>query len=460
VRPSSSTTDGLVDLLFGSTAVDAAVSDVAWLQAMLDVEAALAAAGADAGLIPAAAAAEIAAASHADRFDIEDIGRRSVGAGNPAAPLARALIDAVSEAAQPYVHLGATSQDVVDTALCLMSRDALDLMLDDLGAAATACTDLAAAHRATLMTARTLLQPALPITFGLKAAGWLIAIDEARALLARVRFERLATQLGGAAGTLASLHGAGIDVSRRFAERVGLPEPLLPWHTNRTRVTELAAALGTAIGVLGKVARDITLLAQAEVAEADEGVDPDHGTSSTLPQKRNPVLAVLILAAAERSPGLVGTAFHSMVQEHERATGGWHAEWETVRELLRLAGGACHHAAALLLTLRIDPSRMRVNLAADGGLVMAESLAGRLSEHVARATARALVRRCADESIQGGMTFAGVVAADAEIRRHLTDEEIAAALDPSAYLGSTPALIDRALDAHHAADRRTRDARS
>ena len=448
MRPSSSTAEGLVDPLFGSAVVDAAVSDTAWLQAMLDFEAALAQAEADAGLIPAAAANEIAGACRAELFDAAEIGRRSVAAGNPAAPLVLALTDAVSAEAQQYVHAGATSQDVIDTSFSLMARRAIDVILDDLSAVGATCATLAETHRRTLMTARTLLQPATPTTFGFKAAGWLVSVDEARALLTRVRSECLAVQLGGASGTLGSLEGAGVDVVHRLAVRLGLAEPVLPWHTDRTRVTELAAALGAAIGVLGKIARDVVLLAQAEVAEA---ADAEPGTSSTLPQKRNPVRAVLILAVAERAPGLVGTVFAAMVQEHERATGAWHAEWETVRELIRITGGASHHAAVLLGSLHVDAQRMSDNLASDGGLVMAESLALHLARQAGRPTARTIVRRCSEQAIESRTPFADVVRSDPEVRRHLSDEQIAGALDPSRYLGSIEDLIQRALVAHRAA---------
>jgi 3-carboxy-cis,cis-muconate cycloisomerase len=441
-----------VDLLFGSAEVDEAVGDTAWLHAMLDVEAALAGAEADAGLVPAAAAAEIVSACRVERFDLASIGRRALGAGNPAAPLVNDLTNAVSQEARPYVHLGATSQDIVDTALSLLAVRALDLILADLRNVAAACATLTQAHRETLMRARTLGQPAVPTTFGLKTAAWMVGIDEARALLARVRFERLAAQLGGAAGTLAPLYESGVDVAHRFAERLGLAEPVMPWHTDRTRIAELAAALGTAIGALGKIARDITLLAQAEVAEATEGGGAEHGTSSTLPQKHNPVGAVLILAAAERAPGLVATAFHAMVQEHERATGAWHAEWETIRTLLRLTGGASHQAAQLLGNLSVDPVRMGENLGSDGGLVMAESIAGTLAAKTGRAAARDTIRRCSEEAARRNVAFATVVATDPEICRHLTAEEIAAALDPSAYLGSTREFIERAQRAHAASE--------
>jgi 3-carboxy-cis,cis-muconate cycloisomerase len=448
VRPSSSIGEGLVDPLFSSAAVDAAVSDTAWLQAMLDFEAALAQAESDAGLVPASAAAEIAAACLADFFDAAEIGRRSLESGNPAAPLVRALTDRVSSEAKGYVHLGATSQDVIDTAFSLMTRHALEAILADVTLAASACATLAAKHAHSLMTARTLLQPASPTTFGFKAAGWLVSVDEAAALLAHVRSDRLALQLGGAAGTLASLDGAGVDVARRLAASLGLAEPVLPWHTDRTRVAELAAALGTVVGVLGKIARDVVLLAQAEVAEAEES---EHGTSSTLPQKRNPVRAVLVLAAAERAPGLVATVFATMIQEHERAAGAWHAEWETIRELLRIAGAAAHHAAALLGSLQVDARRMADNLAADGGLVMAENIALQLARQIARPAARDLVRRCSEESNARNIAFADVLRQDPEVRSHLSEEQVNAALDPAGYLGSIDELIGRAQIAHREA---------
>jgi 3-carboxy-cis,cis-muconate cycloisomerase len=448
VRRSSSIAEGLVSPLFGSADVDAAVSDAAWLEAMLDFEAALAQSEADAGLIPAAAATEIAGACRAGLFDASEIGLHAITAGNPAAPLVQALTDAVSPEAQQYVHLGATSQDVIDTAFSLMTQRALDVILVDLSAAGTACASLVETHRRTLMIARTLLQPATPTTFGYKAAGWLVSLDAARALLNHVRFERIAVQLGGASGTLASLQGQGVDVAHRLAQRLALAEPVVPWHTDRTRVAELAAALGTAIGVAGKIARDVVLLAQAEVAEA---AGAEQGTSSTLPQKRNPVRAVLIVAAAERAPGLVGTVYSAMIQEHERAAGGWHAEWETVRELLRIAGGAIHHAAVLLSSLHVDPGRMRENLASDGGLVMAESLALQLTRSAGRSAALDVVRRCSEGAMERRVPFVDVVRADPEVLRHLSEEQIAAALDPSAYLGSIEELIQRAQDAHRAA---------
>jgi len=455
MRPSSSSSEGggpppypqgLVGPLFGSAAVDAVVSDGAWLCSMLEVEAALAAAGAGAGVVPAAAAAEIAAACRDARLDVDDIGRGALAAGNPVAPLVAALEARLPAGARPHLHRGATSQDVVDSALMLVARRALELIAADLGAAGDRCAALAEAHRDTPMAARTLLQQALPTTFGLRAAGWMVAVDSARSGLERVRDQRLAVQLGGAAGTLASLGDAGLEVARRLAAELGLAEPLLPWHTDRVRVAELAAALGTAAGALGKVALDVVLLAQTEVGEVGEA----EGGSSTLPQKRNPVHAVLTGAAARRAPGLVATLLAAMPQELERAAGAWHAEWDSLRELLRVTGGAAAHGRAMLEALRVDPARMRANLGARGRMLMAESVAGRLAPALGRGAAHALVRDRVRSAEERGVGLREVLVNDPAVREHLSEEGIDAALDPAAHLGPAGALVDRALRAHRA----------
>jgi 3-carboxy-cis,cis-muconate cycloisomerase len=438
----------LVAALFGSPAVDAAVGDGAWLGAMLEVEAALAVAGARAGVIPAAAAEEIAAACRAGGLDVDGIGRRALESGTPVVPLVADLGARLSPAARSHLHRGATSQDVLDTATSLIARRAAGLVLDDLAAVAEACARMAEEHRTTLMAARSLLQQALPTSFGLRCAGWLVAVDEARLGLARVRDHRLAVQLGGAAGTLAALGTAGPEVVRLLAEELRLAEPVVAWHTDRVRIAELAAALGTATGVLGKVALDVVLLAQTEVAELS---DTAGGGSSTLPQKRNPVRAVLTLAAARRAPGLVATLLAVMPQEHERAAGGWHAEWEPLRELLRVAGGAAAHARAMLGGLRVDAGRMRAALDLGGGTLMAESVAGRLAGPLGHGPAQELVRRCAHRAAEEGITLREVLLAEPAVREHLTEEEVDAALDPAAYLGSADRLVDRALDAHRSA---------
>ncbi len=353
---------GLFGGIYARGAVAAEVSDRAWLQAMLDVEAALARACAAEGLIPGLAADEIAAACRPDRFDIAALGRDAADSATPVVALVKAMRATVAEPAREHVHLGATSQDIADTALMLIARRALEPLLADARAAAGAAARLAQAHRDTPMIGRTLLQQAVPITFGLRAAGWLTGLDAARRRLRQVRDGELAVQMGGPVGARAPA------VAARVAAELGLAEPVMPWQAIRLRPVTLAAALGAFDGVLAKIARDVTLLAQQEVAEVSEGgdTDPAHprGGSSAMAHKRNPVGAVSVLACAKRTPGLVATALAAMEQEHERAAGAWQAEWGTYTELLALSGSATAWARELLENLVVDPERMRVNLAA------------------------------------------------------------------------------------------------
>jgi 3-carboxy-cis,cis-muconate cycloisomerase len=440
--------DGLFGALFGSPAIAAVVGDRAWLVAMLDVERALAVAGERAGVVPARAAADIAAACDPERFDIDDLGSRALRSGNPVVPLAAELEARVADEARPYVHLGATSQDILDTAMSLIARRALDVILDDLTAIAETCAALASTHRATVMAARTLLQQAAPTTFGLRCAGWLMAIDESRASVGAVRDQVLAVQLGGAVGTLASLDGAGIAVTHHLAVELGLVEPTLPWHTNRVRVAELATTLGIVAGVLGKIALDVELLAQTELAEVTVEGALGAGGSSTLPHKRNPVSAVLTTAMVRRIPGLVGTVLSAMPQEHERAAGNWHAEWETITELLRLVGAAAAQTRAMLGGLQVDASRMRAGVELTRGLIMAESVATRLARSLGRGRAHELVERCCREAVAGNRPLRDVLLAEPAVGDHLSADEVVRALEPDAYLGVSDALIDRALAAH------------
>ena len=445
---------GLLGPLSGGSRADAELSDRALLQALLDAEAALAAASARAGIVPDQAAAAIAAACRADRFDPDDLGRRAEQAGNPVVPLVRDLTGAVERAAGPaaarWVHAGATSQDILDTAASLVAFRALGPVLDDLAGAARAAAALADRHRATVMAGRTLGQQALPTTFGLKAAGWLVALDEAAANLDRVRRTRLAAQLGGAAGTLASLGPAGVEVAGHYARALGLCEPTLPWHTDRVRVAELAGALGAAAGALGKLALDVTLLAQTEVGEVAEPATDGRGGSSTLPHKRNPVRAVLVRAATDRVPGLVATLLAAMAHEQERATGAWHAEWEPRAELLRLVGGAAARTRELLEGLEVDPDRMRANLEATGGLLLTERVAGALAGTLGRAAANDLVGRLAAEAAGSGRPLREVLVADPAVGGQLDEAEVDRLLDLAGYLGAAGQLIDRALAAHRA----------
>jgi 3-carboxy-cis,cis-muconate cycloisomerase len=440
------------DALFGpSLSTDlmlVTVSDRAWVAAILEVEAALARAESRIGLIPAKAADDITMHCRVDEFDVVQLGKAAVRSANPVIPLVNALRAAVSKDAAPYVHRGATSQDVLDTAMMLIARRGLDLILADLERAAASAAALADQHRATMMAARTLLQQALPTTFGLKAAGWLMAIVDARSDLMRVRRTRVAMQFGGAAGTMAALSDRGLDVARELATELALPEPILPWHTARARVVELATALGIATGVAGKVALDVVLLAQTEVGEVSERAVAGYGTSSALPQKHNPVAAIEILAAVRGINAQVASLQGAMLAEHERAAGAWQAEWPAVAETLRLAGGAIFRLASLLAGLQVDPERMRRNLDLSGGRIMAEHVVMLLGERIDPIMARALVDTAVSRAATSERPFADVLREDKTIGAHLNERELAAALDPAGYLGVAEALIDRALAAY------------
>ncbi len=420
-----------------------AVGGRAWLQAMLDAEGALAVAEARAGLIPADAAGAISECCDADRFDPEEIGREGRAAGNPAAPLVKALTAAVPGDAAGHVHKGATSQDIVDTAAMLVARRALGLILAELDRLAAACARLADDHRETIMPGRTLLQQALPITFGLKAAGWLVAVVEARQRLVGVRESGLAAQLGGAAGTLASLDPEGMQVLREFARELDLAEPVVPWHTARLRIAELGNVLALVAGVAHKSALDIILMAQTEVAEVAE---PSNGGSSTLPHKRNPVLAVTAAACARRVPPLAQILQAAMAQEHERAAGAWHAEWETLSDALALTGGAIAAVREATEGLEVYPDSMRANLGATDGLLLAENVTTIAAEKIGRQEAHDLVQAAARRTADSGKPFRDELLDEPQLSDVLSGGEIDAALDPAGYLGSAGAFVDRALD--------------
>jgi 3-carboxy-cis,cis-muconate cycloisomerase len=439
------TSSDLFGTLFLPDSVRAVVSDRAWIAAMLEFEAALAAAEARAGLIPAEAAAGIAAACDAGRFDPEALGHEARAAGNPAVPLVRALTGAVEGEAARYVHWGATSQDVTDTAAMLVARRALAEVGGELQGVARVCAELADEHRLTVMPGRTLLQQALPTTFGLKAAGWLCAMDDARRRLEAVP---LAVELGGAAGTLASLAPEGIRVLGLLAEELGLEEPVVPWHTSRARLAELGAALALAAGALEKVAQDVTLLAQTEVAEVAEPAGDGRGGSSTLPHKRNPVGSVLAIACARRVRGEASILLGAMAQEHERAAGAWQAEWEALSGALAYTGGAAAALREALEGLEVRPQRMRENLDITGGLVLAESVSMALRERVGRSEAHRLVEAASRRSVERSRPFREELLGDEAIRAELSEDEIDRALDVDGYASEAAALVERALSRH------------
>jgi 3-carboxy-cis,cis-muconate cycloisomerase len=445
-RPSSLPSDRLFGPSLTTPAMAEATSDRAWLAAMLEVEAGLAEAESAAGLMPAEAAAAIRAACEAvDSFDIDQIGREAVAAANPVVPLVRALTRAVPAEAAVYVHLGATSQDILDTALMLIAKRALDLLLADLEGLAAGCARLAERHRDSVMPGRTLLQQAVPITFGLKAAGWLLGVTEAAERLAELRQGRLAVQLGGAAGTLASLGEAGLAVASGLAHKLGIAEPPLPWHSDRTRIAQLGSALAIAAAAAGKIALDIVLLAQTEVAEVAEG---EPGVSSAMPHKRNPVAAIEADACARGAAAQAAVLLASMRAEHERAAGAWQSEWHAVGEAFRLTAGAVARTRAAVEGLTVDVARMRANLDLGGGLLMSEAVVEALAARLGRVPAQEIVRAAAARVATGADTLAEVLAAEPAVAAVLSREELTSALDPARHVGQAGALIDRALAIH------------
>jgi 3-carboxy-cis,cis-muconate cycloisomerase len=449
---SDSGREGLFDCLFGRGAVG--TSDRDWLQAMLDTEAALARAAERAGLTSAGTGAAVTAVARADQFDIAEIGRAATVEGNPVPALVRALSVKLPADARGAVHPGATSQDIIDTAAMLLARRAIDVIGADLVAAGGCAAQLARAHAGTVMAGRTLLQQAVPVTFGLVAAGWLTSIEEARRELDRIRATRLAIQFGGAAGTLASLGESGPTVAALLADELGLAEPVLPWHADRLRIVQLAAALAGTCATLGKIAKDVTLLAQTEVAEvAERSDDPRQGGSSAMPNKRNPVVSVLVLGCARRAPGLLATLAAAAEHEHQRAAGSWHAEWETLSDLLRLTGSAASWSAKLLTGLTVDAARMRANVEASGGSLVVEHVTAELAPTLGRLAAHDLVAAAVARAGEHGTGLIAALLDDADAaaglrQAGLGQAELAAAVDPAGYLGASAELIRRALAAH------------
>lgn len=440
----------LFDPILAAGSVQDTVSDAAWLQAILTAEAALARAAAQVGLMPVSHAERIAEACTAELYDVAEIGRAATKIGNPVEPLVAALtarVAAVDSTAAGSVHRGATSQDILDTAAMLVARAAFKKLLAQLASCTERLAALAAAHAYTPQVGRTLLQQAVPVSFGYTASGWLSALDRASERIEEVRESRLAAQLGGAAGTLASLGDAGPEVLAAFAHHTGLVEPVLAWHTERGRVADLAGALAVTCGAVAKIARDVTLLAQTEVAEVEE-VAARGGGSSTMPHKRNPIAAVLAAAAAAQAPGLMATLYSAAAQEYQRAAGSWHAEWRPFTELVSVTGSALHWLNVSLDRLRVHPQRMRVNLETTGGLLLAERITTALTDTVGRLVAHDAVTACARRHAETGADFAELLADHPVLRLHVNLPRIHALLAPNGYVTSAASFVDRALAAH------------
>ncbi len=431
--------------LFSTLEMSSVFSYEAHVQAMLTFEAALARSEARMGILSQEEAAHIETACRVERFDVAALYREAVTAGTPAIPLVRMLTAQVEGDAKGFVHWGATSQDAIDTALMLQMRQGLDLLIDELYELCKASARLAEQQRSTLMIGRTLLQQAVPITFGLKAARWLSLVLRQMHALQKRRERTLAVQFGGAAGTLASLGQDGVHIVELLAEELGLPVPEMPWHTERDRIAEIATSLGVVAGAMSKVAGDIVLLAQTEVGEVTEGAGPGKGGSSAMPQKHNPVDAVNALASARLAIGEVPVLLSAMMQEQERAVGGWQAEWVAIPNLFRFIASAVEHVRLALSGLEVDTHRMSANLNMTNGLVMAESLTMALARHIGKSEAHTLVQAMCAQSAKLGTHLRKVAMAEDRVGSVLSTEEIDSALDPASYLGSTNTFIDRAL---------------
>jgi 3-carboxy-cis,cis-muconate cycloisomerase len=434
--------------MLSSAAMRAVCDDVACLQNMLDFEAALARAEAATGVIPEHAAGPIATACRAESFDLAALADAATRSGNLAIPLVKALTSRVAQSdadAARYVHWGATSQDVIDTATMLTLRAAIDALLFDAKRAIAGFARLANQHRHTAVVARTWLQHALPMPFGLKLAEYAAALHRSRKRLQRLRSETLALQFGGAAGTLAALGDKGWPVAERLAQKLKLPLPDAPWHTHRDRIAEAASVFAILAGSCGKIARDVSLMMQTDVAEAFEPSGEGRGGSSTMPHKRNPVAAASALAAATMAPNLAATIFAAQIQDHERSAGPWHAEWPTLPALLLVTSGGLAAIVDIAEGLEVDVARMRVNLDATGGLIMAEAVTMALAERIGKSEAHHLIEAASKKAVADRKHLRDVLIADSRIAAQLGADKIAKLFEPMAYQGASQALIDHLL---------------
>jgi 3-carboxy-cis,cis-muconate cycloisomerase len=441
----------LLDPLFRWRTLDEVFSDCARVQRMLDFEAALARAEARVEVIPRATSVAIEKNCRADSIDLPLLAESAALAGNLAIPLVKqltALVAKHDKESARFVHWGATSQDAIDTGFILQLREALALICGDLDRLSRATAELTSKFRTTPLAARTWTQHALPTTFGFKTAGWLDALNRHRRRFSEMQRRTRVLQFGGAVGTLAALQGKGLDVAQALAQELHLEFPDISWHSHRDRVAEVATTFGLLTGTLGKIARDISLHAQTEVGELSEPAAAGRGGSSTMPHKRNPVTAAVILSAAARVPALVSTLLSAMVQEDERGLGGWHAEWESLPEIIMLAGGALHHLAETLPGLTINSEKMRENLSLTNGLIFAEAVTMALGSKIDRQQAHQLVEAACLRALAERKDLRAILAQDREIAGLLNSVELDQLFDPRRYMGAADLLIDRVLSSH------------
>src|SRR5215469_11914454 len=434
--------------MLSSGAMRAICDDATALQHMLDFEAALARTEAAVGVIPKSAAGPIAGACEVSSFDLAALAEAAPRSGNLAIPLVRALTAVVAgtdpEAAR-YVHWGATSQDVIDTAAMLTLRAGIDVLVADLDRAIRGFAGLARKHRHTAVVGRTWLQHALPMPFGLKLAEYAAALHRSKLRLKRLRAETLALQFGGAAGTLAALGDKGLAVSEALARELKLPLPEAPWHTHRDRIAEVASVFAIISGSCGKIARDVSLMMQTDVGEAFEPAGAGRGSSSTMPHKRNPVAAASALGAATMAPNLAATIFAAQVQDHERSAGPWHAEWPTLPALMLVTSGGLAAIVDLAEGLEVDATRMRANLDTTHGLIMAEAVTFALAERIGKSDAHHVMEAASKKAVADQKHLRDVLTGDSKVTAHLDAKQIAALFEPMAYQGVSQALIDRLL---------------
>ncbi|MGN9399459.1 3-carboxy-cis,cis-muconate cycloisomerase [Pseudomonas syringae] len=441
----------LFDAYFMQPEMREIFSDEGRVQGMLDFEAALARAQARVGLIPPEVVAHIELSCDARLFDFDALAIAIGSAGNSAIPLVKALgkqIAARSAEAERYVHMGATSQDVMDSGLVLQLRRAIALLERDLTRLADAMAEQAQRYACTPLAGRTWLQQATPVTLGMKIAGWLGAVTRHRQRLNEIKPRLLCLQFGGASGSLAALGDQAFSVAEALADELQLALPEQPWHTQRDRLVEFAGLLGLIAGSLGKLGRDVSLLMQTEVGEVFEPSAPGKGGSSTMPHKRNPVGAAVMISTATRVPGLVGTMLSAMPQEHERSLGLWHAEWETLPELCCLVSGSLQQALQVIPGLQVDAERMAINLQSTKGLVLAEAVSIALAQRIGRDAAHHLVEQCCRRAVEQSAHLRQVLGETPQVSEQFSSDELDRLLDPAHYLGQARHWVERAVAEH------------
>jgi 3-carboxy-cis,cis-muconate cycloisomerase len=430
---------------FSDDDISKLLTDEAYVRALVEVEIALARAEAKLGVIPADAAEQIAKAQ-ADKIDVAALSEGTIRSGFPIIALVQELRKPAGPQAAPYVHWGATTQDIMDTACVLQLRAAIEIFKSRLREIARRLSELANRHRTTVLAGRTHSQQALPITFGLKVAAWLAPLVRHGQRLDEISARLLVIQFGGAAGTLAALGDTGLAVAQALADELKLAAPQMPWHAQRDNFVEFAGWLSLVTGSLAKMAQDIILMAQTEVEEVAECGEQGRGGSSTMPQKSNPITSELVVAAARMNASLLSAMHHALIQEHERATHGWQLEWLTLPQMMTLTGGALKHASYLAKNLQVDDKKMRENMARANDFVLAEAISFALSAYLPRPQAHEMVKRACAVATAEGRNLLDAVRQLAQGAVPEGAIDWTALGDPANYLGETQKIIDRVLE--------------